>query len=174
VTGPPPGPQPAVEVAYPSDLVTRLVNPLARMLLRSPLGGPLRRRYMLIEFTGRRSGRRYTVPVTVHRTAGAPAADPYGGLYVLTSAAWRLNFRGGADVRVMLDGRTIPMRGVLVDDPGTVAPVYARRIAEYGRRMAQIEIAIKINVPRIPTVEELTEAAASLGLSVIELSGTAS
>jgi hypothetical protein len=174
VTGPPP----AVEEAYPPDLVTRLVNPLARMLLRSPLGGPLRRRYMLLQFTGRNSGRRYVVPVTVHRAGDAPADDSYGGLYgglyVLTSALWRLNFRGGADVAVTLDGRTIPMRGRLVDDPETVAPVYARRIAEYGRRVAQIEIAIKINVPRIPTVEELTDAAGRVGLSVIELSSARS
>jgi hypothetical protein len=162
------GPRPVVEVAYPPDLVIRLVNPIARFLLRSPLGGPLRRRYMLLEFTGRRSGRRYAVPVTVHRAGGPPAGEPYE-LYVLTGAAWRHNFRGGADVAVTLDGRTTPMRGELVDDPETVAPVYARRIAEYGRRVAQIEIAIKINVPRAPTVEELTEAAGRFGLSMIEL-----
>jgi hypothetical protein len=162
--------RPAVEAAYPSEFLTKSVNPLARFVLRSPLGGPLRRRYMLLDFTGRRSGRRYVVPVTVHRASGDPAAEPY----VLTSAGWRHNFRGGADVEVTLDGRTIPMRGELVDDPAVVAPVYAKRIEEYGRRMAQIELPIKINVPRTPTVEELTEAAERSGLSLIKLSSAAS
>jgi hypothetical protein len=153
--------KPVVEQAYPPDLVTRLVNPAGRFLLRSRLGGPLRRRYMLLQFTGRKTGRRYTVPVTVHRAEGE--------LYVLTSAGWRHNFRGGGDVEVLLDGRTVPMRGELVEDPDVVARFYARRISEYGLRMAQIEISIKINVPRAPTLEELTEAAERIGLSVIKL-----
>lgn len=153
---------PAVQAAYPPEIIGRVVNPLARFLLRSPIGGPLRRRYMLLHFTGRKSGHSYVVPVTVHRSER--------GLYVLTSARWRHNFRGGADLAVTLDGRTTPMRGELVEDPDTVAPVYARRIEEYGLRMARIELPIKINVSRVPTVDELTEAAGHANLSVIELS----
>jgi hypothetical protein len=152
---------PVVEQAYPSRAFTALVNPIARMLLSSPLGGPLRRRYMLVHFTGRKSGRRYVVPVTVHRSAGE--------LYILTSARWKHNFRGGADLEVTLNGRTTPMRGELIEDPETVAGVYARRIDEYGLTMAKIEIGIKIHVPRTPTVEELADATRRIGFSVIRL-----
>ncbi|HEY7489254.1 MAG TPA: nitroreductase/quinone reductase family protein [Streptosporangiaceae bacterium] len=153
--------RPVVEASYPPDIVTRLFNPMARFALSTPLGGPLRRRYMLLHFTGRKSGRRYVVPVTVHR------ADDR--LYVLTGARWRVNFRGGADVEVTVDGRTTPMRGELVERPETVAPIYARRIEEYGLRVARIELAVKINVPRVPTVPELIEAVRREGLSVIWL-----
>ena len=151
-----------VDQKYPPRIVIQISNLIARLLLSSPLGGPLRRRYMMLRFTGRKSGRRYVVPVTVHRFAD-------GELYVLTSARWKYNFRDGADLEVTLDGRTTPMRGELEEDPATVAPVYARRIEEYGLLMTKIDIGIQIRVPRAPTVEELTEAAERVGLSVLRL-----
>ena len=80
-----------------------------RVLLRSPAGGLMRGQFMVLRFYGRKSGRRYDVPVVAHRQGEQ--------LYALTDARWRHNFRGGADVEVTLDGRVRRMRGQLIDDP---------------------------------------------------------
>jgi len=67
----------------------RVGNPVMRGLLRSPAGGPMRRQFMVLRFFGRKTGRRYDIPVVAHRLDGE--------LYALTDAAWRTNFRGGAE-----------------------------------------------------------------------------
>ena len=66
----------------------RVTNPVMRGLLRSPAGGPMRRQFMVLRFFGRKTGRRYDIPVVAHRLDGQ--------LYALTDAPWRNNFRDGA------------------------------------------------------------------------------
>ena len=44
-------------------LLNRVINPLVRWLIRSPLHGLASRRIALITYSGRRSGHRYTIPV---------------------------------------------------------------------------------------------------------------
>ena len=44
-------------------ILNRAINPLVRLLIRSPLHWLASRRVALITYTGRRSGRRYTIPV---------------------------------------------------------------------------------------------------------------
>jgi hypothetical protein len=104
-----------VEPAHPPAALLRVSNPVMRLLLRSPAGGPMRKQFMVLRFAGRKTGRRYDIPVTAHRLGGE--------LCALTDARWRHNFRGGADVEVTLDGHVTPMRGQLLDDPQTVAPI---------------------------------------------------
>ncbi len=93
----------AVEPAHPPAAMMRVSNPVVRGLLRSPAGGPMRRQFMVLRFFGRKTGRRYDVPVVAHRLDGE--------LYALTDARWRNNCRGGADVEVTLDGHVTRMRG---------------------------------------------------------------
>ena len=94
----------------PHWLVNRLLNPLLRRALPSPLGRriPLG----LLRFTGRRTGRRYELPVGVH--------DVDGTLVVFTPAGWGVNFEGGAPAQLVRAGRRIAVRGVLVHDPAQI------------------------------------------------------
>jgi hypothetical protein len=46
----------------------RVINPLVRALLRSPAHRVMSRGVLLLTYTGRRSGRRYTLPVQYART----------------------------------------------------------------------------------------------------------
>ena len=55
-----------VESAHPPKALVRVTNPVLRLLLRSPLGGPMRN-FMVLRFFGRKTGRRYDVPVVAHR-----------------------------------------------------------------------------------------------------------
>lgn len=47
----------------PPPAVFRLVNPLMKLLLRSPLHGLVSKRLMLLTMTGRKSGKQYSIPV---------------------------------------------------------------------------------------------------------------
>jgi hypothetical protein len=153
------GPRAPVEAAHPPALLIRAGNPVLRLLLRSPVGGPLRRQFMVLRFRGRKSGRRYEIPVTAHRLDG--------GLYALTGARWRANFRGGREADVVLDGRVTAMHGELIEEPAAAASVYARAIDQLGVKAAQLMIGIRINTPGAPTADALTDAARRYHLSAI-------
>jgi hypothetical protein len=137
-----------------------MVNPLMRWLLRSPVAGLMGKQLMLLRFAGRKSGRRYAIPVAAHRVDGE--------LYALTGAGWQHNFHGGVGVEVTLAGRTTRMRGQLLEDPEAIARVYARRIDELGVRNAQWMIGLKIHTPGTPPAEALAEAARRYPLAAIQ------
>ena len=141
---------PAVTVSHPPEAMLRAVNPMVRFLLRTPVAGSLREAMMVLSFTGRKSGRRYTLPVSAHRIDS--------DLYALVFAAWRLNFRGGAPAAVLHGGKTTTMQGELIDDPSAVADLSRRAAESYGVKNAQRMMGLKFRDDRIPTVEEFGEA----------------
>lgn len=102
----------AARDARPPLLLVRILNPVMRIVLRTPFGR-LVRPFALLEFDGRRSGRRYAVPVGWH--------DFDGGPVVCTPAPWRVNFRDGIPVTVRFRGHRRELTGTLDDDPDRVA-----------------------------------------------------
>lgn len=156
---------PAVTVAHPPAGLLRAVNPLLRSLLGTPLRGPLGKSMMVLSFTGRKSGQRYSVPVSAHQLDNA--------LYALAGAAWRLNFRGGATAEVLHDGKTTRMRGELIEDPAAVAEISRRCAESYGIKTAQRLMGLKFRDDRVPTVEEFTEAAQTNHLGAVRLTPAA-
>lgn len=121
---------------------------------------------LLLHVTGRRTGRVYSTPVAYHRLED-------GRLLVLTSSRWRVNLRGGpTPVEVTLLGRRVPGTAVLEENPAVVAEVYERLIGEFGVAKAGQRLGIRINVDRVPTHEELVEAAQREHLSVLHLEVT--
>ncbi len=79
---------------------TRL-NPLVAAILRSPAHWPLSKGLLLLSFTGRKSGRRFTIPVGYQRDGDV--------VTVLVSEArkkrWWRNYREAGPVAVRLRGR---------------------------------------------------------------------
>jgi hypothetical protein len=104
----------------------------------------------LLSFTGRRSGRLYTVPVGYHEI------DGHG--VVMTASPWRVNLRGGADVEVEHNGRRMPMRAELIEDPHEVAQVYSALLRKIVLSKAKLEIGLEVIGDTIPTDEEIEEA----------------
>jgi hypothetical protein len=101
-----------VRDARPPAAVLRVLNPVMRAVLRSPVGRavtPL----ALLEFDGRRSHRRYRVVAGWHPTDDGPV--------VFTPAGWRTNLRDGVPVVVRQRGRRRSMIADLVTDPAAVA-----------------------------------------------------
>jgi hypothetical protein len=136
-------------------------NPLVRMLLSSPLHGVLDDSFLVLHLTGRKTGRRYNIPVGY--------VDMEGKLAVVTVAGWRVNLRGGADVEVTRHGCLRPMHALLDEDPASVAVSYRAMIDRVGRKKAQRQLGISLPGRAAPTVLELKEAAREYGWSVITL-----
>lgn len=142
--------EPAVAAAHPPEKLLRIVNPMLRKLLGTPLAGSLRKQLMVLNFKGRKSGRQFSIPVTAHQIDGA--------LYAIANAGWKHNFSGGADAEVLVNGTTTKMRGELISDPAAVADLAHRAAQSYGVKKAQTMMGLKFRDDRIPTVDEFTEA----------------
>jgi F420H(2)-dependent quinone reductase len=150
-----------VKRSVPPPALVTMGNPVVRMLLGSPLHGVLDDSFLVLHLTGRKTGRRYDIPVGY--------VDMEGKLAVVTVAGWRVNLRGGADVEVTLRGRRRPMRALLEEDPASVAVSYQAMIDRIGWTKAQHQLGISLPGGRAPTLLELNDAAREYGWSVITL-----
>jgi hypothetical protein len=102
----------AVRDARPPRTVVGISNPVLKVLLRTRAGRSLTQ-LAVIEFPGRRTGRRYAVVVGWHTVEDVGV--------VFTPAPWRTNFAGGATATVHWGGRSEERTGTLVLDPTAVA-----------------------------------------------------
>jgi hypothetical protein len=122
-------PDPPVRDNRPPAAVLRVINPVLRTLIGSPLGRVLPDSLAVLEMTGRRSGRRYRIVVSWHPVDGAKG--------VFTAAQWRLNLRGGAPVSVRQSGRTLRGTAALVEDPEEVAAAF-RHVVDAGTQLRML------------------------------------
>ena len=141
--------------------LVRAFNPVARALLSSPMHGLADKTTVILHVTGRRTGRRYDIPVGY--------VEINGRLFMVTTARWRVNLRGGADVEVTWRGHRRPMRAALEEDPAAVAVAYQAVIDHLGWPWAARRLGISAPDDRQPTVIELRDAAAENGWSVVTL-----
>jgi hypothetical protein len=127
----------------------RVGNVFMRAALRTRLGERMQG-LSILTFTGRKSGTRYDVPVSV--------LELDGQRFVLTASPWKVNFRGGADVQVRAGRESQPMRATLVDDPERIADVYERLLPTVGVKHAK-RLGLVLAGDRAPTRDELIEVA---------------
>jgi hypothetical protein len=151
----------AVKRSVPPPTLVKMGNPLVRMLLGSPLHRVLDDSFLVLHLTGRKTGRRYDIPVGY--------VDMEGKLAVVTVARWRVNLRGEADVEVTRHGCLRPMHAQLDEDPASVAVSYQAMIDRIGQKKAQRQLGISLPGGRVPTALELKDAAREYGWSVITL-----
>lgn len=104
--------------APPPDM--KAVNPFVRLLLRSPLHFVLSDSLLLLTYTGRKSGKRYTIPVTYGREGDM--------VTVFTHHTWWKNLKGGAPVQVEIKRvRRTGTSEVISDDvPATAVQLLAQ------------------------------------------------
>jgi hypothetical protein len=126
----------------------KIGNAVMVPMLRSRLGARMHD-LALLTVTGRRSGKRYAIPVGYH--------DVHGEGIVLTASTWRKNLRGGADVDVIHEGRTRRMHAELVEEPGAVADVYGTMLERVGVRHS-VRVGLRVAGDEMPTHDELVEA----------------
>jgi len=104
----------------PPDAAYKVINPLLGLLLRSPLHGLLGKRLLLLEYTGRKSGKRFRLPVGYVREGRE--------ILLVTQSRWKANFRDGAPVRVWLGGESRPAFAELIADEAGVAAALGRMV----------------------------------------------
>ena len=121
----------AVEAAHPPEMLLRIMNPVLKVALKTPLGA-LMGDFMLVAFTGRKSGKHYATPVSAHALDGV--------LHVVLETQWKYNFRDGADAQVSHRGKTRTMHGELITEPATVAGIADRIAKSYSPKKAQRQL----------------------------------
>lgn len=82
-----------------SSLLYRLINPPVKALLRSPFHRLLSHNTLLLEFTGRRTGRLLSTPIS-YREAGG-----HYHCFTSRSSGWWRNLAGSRPVQIRVAGR---------------------------------------------------------------------
>ena len=103
--------------------MNRAVNPLLRGILRSPAHRLASRRVALITYTGRKTGRRYTIPV-FYRDAGGEVTIAVG--WPERKVWWRNLTGEGGPVSLVVRGRELAGHAIATRDPGRDALVRVR------------------------------------------------
>jgi deazaflavin-dependent oxidoreductase (nitroreductase family) len=141
----------------PPKWLLRIINPLLKAVLRSPLHRLVSKQFILLTVTGRKSGRTYTLPVGRHEWSD--------GRYVVSAAgAWRHNLRGTTDVRVTLDGRAHDAQAVEEQDPDRRAEVFKTLL----ERTSPGAVGVKVSKGHSPTVEEIKPLLADRVLAYVQ------
>lgn len=87
------------------------VNNAMKFVLRSPGHWMVSKSVLLISFTGRKSGKIYTTPVSYSQSGDQ--------VYIFTHAAWWKNLHSGAPVAIRLQGRELQGLALPVADDKT-------------------------------------------------------
>jgi hypothetical protein len=148
-----------ITTSNPPKAFLRVVNPILSLLLRTPLAGAARSQFMVIDFAGRKSGRKYSLVLTAHTIDGI--------LYALTGASWKYNFRDGATAKVLHNGKTKTMRGELIENQILVTDLYYRCVEFYGVKRAEQVMGVGFRDHRMPTRNEFAAAVHELRLMAI-------
>jgi deazaflavin-dependent oxidoreductase (nitroreductase family) len=94
--------------------VPPFVNHAMKLVLGSPMHGMVSKTTLLINFTGRKSGKTYTTPVSYSQYDDQ--------VYIFTHAAWWKNLRSGTPVTLRLQGREFQgLAEPVVEDKQAVA-----------------------------------------------------
>lgn len=106
-----------------SRVLERIVgyfNPIARGILSSRFHGVMSRRLMLLTFTGRRTGRSYTTPVSYVRDGSA--------LLVPSAGRWKRNLGDRRPARVQLCGEWLEVTSEVITELDALTGILGRML----------------------------------------------
>lgn len=154
---------PPEAMKLPPKAVVNMMNGMMKTLLRSPLHGMLSAGLMLITFTGRKSGKQFTTPVTYMRDGDT--------ITCFTRSPWWKNLQGGAPVTLRLQGRDRKGAAQVITDATAVAEATQTYLARNGGPKSAPRIGMTLDANREPTFEELLRAVQGRVLIRIQLEG---
>lgn len=154
-----------IEMSHPPEALLRAVNPALRVVIGLPVLGPAVKDFMVLKFTGRKSGKAFAIPVSAHHLDG--------DLYAIMEAGWKHNFAAGHPVDVVHAGKTTPMTGQLIKDPAAVADIAFRVASGYGAKKAQRSMGFQFAGDAVPPLADWVEAAQRLNVAAIKLTSRA-
>jgi deazaflavin-dependent oxidoreductase (nitroreductase family) len=136
------------------------VNQAMKLVLRSPVHGMVSKSLLLITFTGRKSGKTYTTPVSYSQ---------YGDrVYIFTHAGWWKNLRIIAPVTLHIRGRDL--RGLaepVAEDKQTVAAGLTEHLRKVPSDARYYGVTFDEN--KNPRAEEVEQAAQTVVMIRIRL-----
>ena len=140
--------------------VPPIVNRGMKFVLRSRVHGMVSKSVLLITFTGRKSGKIYTTPVSYSQHDDL--------VYVFTHADWWKNLRGGAPVTLCIRGREFQgLAEPVAEDKGAVAAgltAHLRKVPSDARYYG-----VTFDDHKNPIAEEVEEAAQTVVMVRIRL-----
>ena len=145
--------------AQPSG-VPKWVNTMMSSMLRSPFHGAVSDKILLITFTGRKSGKQFSTPVSYTRRDGE--------LLVFTHGAWWKNLRGGAGATVRVQGKELRGHATpIADDPAAVAEGLALHLRHVPGDAKFYDVTISAD--GAPDADDIQRAAASTVMITVRL-----
>jgi len=144
--------------------MNKIANPFVRFILRSPFHKMMSDSVMLIAYRGRKSGKTYTLPVnyvqvgkTIYIVPGMPEQKTW----------WR-NLRGGAEVTLRLNGKSVSGSATLLEGDVEAASEALRHYLKRFPPSAKLHN-VRLEADGTCNAEDLQEAAQSLILVKVEL-----
>jgi len=145
-----------------SDIPTvpPIVNRAMKLVLRSPLHAMVSKSILLLTFTGRKSGKTYTTPVSYSQSGDQ--------VTIFTHADWWKNLRGGALVSLRLQGREL--QG-LAEPVAEDKPAIAAALAEHLRKVPfdAKYYAVSLDEHNNPNPTEIEKAAQTVVMVCVRL-----
>lgn len=141
--------------------VPPFVNNAMKFMLRSPVHGMVSKFTLLITFTGRKSGKTYTTPVSYSQFEDQ--------VYIFTHANWWKNLRGGVPVTLCLQGRDLKgLAEPIAEDRSTIAD----RLAAHLRQVPSDAryYSVTFDEHGNPKAEEVEKAAQTVVMICVRLS----
>jgi deazaflavin-dependent oxidoreductase (nitroreductase family) len=150
--------QPVKGTSASRSRVFLVLNPFMRFMLRRPIRR-MQERLLLLSFTGRRSGRRYTIPLSYMEEDDGSLLVPGGG-------AWKRNLEPGRPVAVRLRGADRLADPELILDSDEIERLLPRMYA--GNSRAESFVGVPIGPSGEPD-RRLLEQAIGDGFAIVRL-----
>jgi hypothetical protein len=142
-------------------MIMGLLNTVMRGVLRSPLHRVVSKSVLILSFTGRRSGRSISTPLSYLREGDT--------LTLFTSAAWRKNLNGGALVRLWMQGREYNgWAETCEDDKQAVAAGLTRFLTQVSGDARYYGVTLDAN--KLPNPAQVNAAAQRVTMIQVKLS----
>lgn len=107
----------------------KLMNPIMKAMLKSPIHGRVSGEIMIITFTGRKSGKQFSTPVGYVREGTQ--------VYMFTHGEWWRNFIGGAMVNMLIQRKEYTGTAQPVQDAEGIKAVAMKLNAAYGEKRSK-------------------------------------
>jgi hypothetical protein len=146
------GQPPVGDIGRPAPALFRFMNPVIRRLLRSPMHRLLSGQVMLLEYTGRVSGRTYAIPIGYFAWDG-------GSVLSFSGSRWWKNLRQGQQVSLLIRGARHAAVPAVIESLDSRAEILAEFARRYGPKVAG-RLQVGLPSDRDPTPDEIRSAAA--------------
>ena len=141
--------------------IFKVMNPIMKGLLRSPLHRLLSGTLMLVTYTGSKTGKQYTIPIGYF-------AWGQGELMSFSSARWWTNLRSSPQVTLLLKGHREQAVPTVIEEHEAVIDTLEEFIRRLGPRAAR-RLPIGLPRDREPTRDDLRNVQRGIALVHFQL-----